>query len=152
MDKHNLFQHDQRLFFNAFQYAAIGMALVAPNGQWLMANKALCNLIGYSEEELLTLTFQDITHPDDLHEDLLYVQKMLSGEIDTYQLEKRYFHKDGSIIHILLSVSLVKDNANSPLYFISQIQNITDRKLLEGELVRQASEDMLPGVSNRRRF
>jgi len=152
MDMYEFLQNDQKLFFNAFQYAAIGMALIAPTGQWLMVNKALCSLIGYSEEELLSLTFQDITHQDDLNEDLQQIQKMLSGEIDTYQLEKRYIHKDGSIIHILLSVSLVRDCNNVPLYFISQIQNITDRKILESELVKQATEDMLTGVSNRRRF
>ena len=134
---------DEKLFFNAFQYAAIGMALVVPNGEWLMVNKALCDLIGYSEEELLKLTFQKITHPDDLNEDLQYVEKMLSGDLETYQMEKRYLHKKGSIIHVLLSVSLVKDEAASPLFFISQIQNITDRKLLEEELVRQATVDML---------
>ncbi len=143
---------DERLFFNAFQYAAIGMALVAPDGEWLMVNKALCDLIGYSEEELLKMSFQKITHPDDIREDLQYVEKMLSGELETYQMEKRYLHKDGSTIYVLLSVSLVKDQASSALFFISQIQNITDRKRLEEELVRQATVDMLTGVSNRRRF
>lgn len=140
------------LFFNAFQYAAIGMALVAPDGTWLMVNKTLCDLTGYSEEELLGGTFQDITHPDDLEEDLEYVRKMLAGDLETYQMEKRYFHKDGSIIYILLSVSLAKDETGSPLFFISQIQDITERKQLEKELVKQATEDMLTGINNRRRF
>lgn len=143
---------DEKLFFNVFQYAAIGMALVSPDGKWLMVNKALCDLIGYSEEELLKLTFQDITHPDDLDEDLHYVKKMLSGDLETYQMEKRYFHKDGSTIYILLSVSLIRDKKASPMFFISQLQDITARKLLEAELVRQATEDMLTGISNRRRF
>jgi len=143
---------NEKLFFSTFQYAAIGMAIVAPNGKWIMANKALCDLIGYDEAELLELTFQDITHPEDLKENLQYVEKMLSGALETYQMEKRYFHKDGRTIYILLSVSLVKDENSSPLFFISQIQDITDRKLLEKELVRQAMEDMLTGVSNRRRF
>ena len=147
----NLAKND-KLFFNAFQFAAIGMALLAPDGKWLMVNKALCDLIGYSEEELLKLTFQDITHPDDLEEDLQYVKQMLSGDLETYQMEKRYFHKDKSTIYILLSVSLVRDKKASPLFFISQIQNITSRKLLEHELVRQATEDALTGISNRRRF
>jgi len=77
---------------------------------------------------------------------------MLSGDLETYQMEKRYFHKDGSIIHILLNVSLVWDEKASPLFFISQILDITDRKLLERELVRQATEDVLTGICNRRRF
>ena len=143
---------DEKLFFSAFQYAAIGIALVAPDGKWLMVNKALCDLIGYSEEEFSKLTFQELTHPDDLEEDLQYVQRMLSGDLETYQMEKRYFHKDGSIIHILLNVSLVWDEKASPLFFISQILDITDRKLLERELVRQATEDVLTGICNRRRF
>lgn len=143
---------NDKLFFSAFQFASIGMALVAPDGNWLMVNKALCDLIGYNEEELMELTFQDITHPDDLEQDLQYVNKILSGELETYQMEKRYFHKGGSTIYSLLSVSLVKDEKASPLFFISQIQDITDRKLLEKELVRQATEDMLTGISNRRRF
>ena len=140
------------LFFNAFQFAAIGMALVAPDGTWLMVNKALCDLLGYDEDVLLKMTFQDITHPDDLEEDLHHVQQVLSGGIDTYQMEKRYFHRNGSTIHVLLSVSLVRDESKAPLFFISQIQNITERKQLEQELLRQATEDMLTGISNRRRF
>lgn len=151
-DTLKILPEEERLFASAFQYAAIGMALVATDGHWLMVNKALCDLVGYEEEELLSLTFQDITHPDDLNEDLQYVQKMLAGELETYQMEKRYLHKDGSTIFILLSVSLVRDETSKPLFFISQIQNISERKLLESELVRQATEDMLTGVSNRRRF
>jgi len=143
---------DDKIFFSAFKYASIGMALVALDGNCLMVNNALCNIIGYSEEELLELTFQDITHPDDLEQDLRYVNEMLSGKREAYQMEKRYFHKDGSIIYILLSVSLVRDEKASPLFFISQIQDVTDRKILEKELVRQATKDMLTGINNRRRF
>ncbi len=143
---------NDHLFFNVFQHAAIGMALVSPDGTWLMVNKALCRLVGHTEKELLKGSFQDITHPEDLEEDLSYVRKVLSGEIQTYQMEKRYVHRDGRIIHILLSASLVRDEKNMPLFFISQIQDITERKRLENELVRQANEDMLTGISNRRRF
>ena len=140
------------LFLNAFNYAAIGMALVAPDGNWLKVNNALCAIIGYSEEELMGKTFQDITHPDDLDEDLMLVQRMLAGHIDTYQMEKRYFHSDGHIIHVLLSVSLVKDQNQEPLFFISQIQDISQRKQLESDLSRMAREDELTKVFNRRYF
>lgn len=143
---------EDKLFFDAFQYAAIGMALVAPDGKWLLVNKALCDLTGYNKDELLRLTFQGITHPEDLTEDFQDIKKMFSSDLEIYQKEKRYLHKDGSIIHILLNVSLVKDDNNQPLFFISQIQDITDRKLLENELVKQATEDMLTGISNRRQF
>lgn len=148
----NISIEKDKAFSSAFQYAAIGMALVALDGRWLMVNRALCQLTGHDEHELLTMTFQDLTHPDDLEADLARVQQMLDGEIETYQMEKRYFHKNSKIIHILLSVSLVKDDGDNPQFFIAQIQNITDRKELEKELFKQATEDMLTGVSNRRQF
>ncbi|UZP68974.1 diguanylate cyclase [Desulfovibrio mangrovi] len=143
---------NQYLFENAFTYAAIGMALVALDGKWLKVNDALCNMLGYSESELLCKTFQDITHPDDLEEDLAYVHKMISGDIETYQMEKRYFNKYGHVIDILLSVSLVFDGGGNPRFFISQIQDITMRKKLEQELARISREDSLTSVFNRRHF
>src|SRR4030088_3196778 len=109
------------LFQSAFEFAAIGMALVSPEGKWLRVNRSICEITGYSEAELLKRTFQDITHPDDLDLDLANVRKMLAGEIKTYQMEKRYFHKDGSIVWVLLSVSLVRTESGEPLFFIGQI-------------------------------
>ena len=126
-------------FLSAFEYAAIGMALLDPGGHWLKVNRALCALIGYSEKELLAKTFQDITHPDDLETDLGYVRQMLSGEIRTFQMEKRYFHKAGQIVWIQLNVSLVHDSQGKPLHFISQIQDITERKRAIAEL-RESEE------------
>ena len=143
---------DEKLFANVFGHAAIGMALVSPNGQWLMVNNALCDLLGYDENELLASAFQDITHPDDLESDLSFIQELLTGKKSWYQKEKRYVHKNGDVIHALLSVSLVRDDQKQPLFFISQIINITDRKELEKELVRQAKEDALTGICNRRCF
>jgi PAS domain S-box-containing protein len=121
-------------FRNAFEHSAIGMALVSPQGKWLKVNKRVCDLLGYTEEELLGKTFQDITHPDDLNTDLEFVMKMLAGELKTYEMEKRYFHKDGQTIWVLLAVSLVWDEKGAPLHFISQIVDITERKRLEHEL------------------
>jgi len=121
-------------FSGAFVYSPIGMALVSTEGKWLKANVSLCKMLGYSEEELLAKTFQDITHPDDLQMDLNYVSQLLAGEIETYSMEKRYFHKQGQIIWILLSASLVKDSDELPLYFIVQIENITERKRAEEAL------------------
>ena len=110
------------LFRSAFEFAAIGMALVAPNGRFLRVNRSLCEITGYPEKELLERTFQDITHPDDLNLDLDYAGRLLRGEIETYQMEKRYFHKNGAIVWIHLSVSLVRADDSTPLFFISQIK------------------------------
>lgn len=128
------------LFQSAFEFAAIGMALVSPEGKWLRVNRSVCKITGYSEAELLDRTFQDITYPDDLELDLEYVGKMLAGEIETYQMEKRYFHKSGSVVWVLLSVSLVRTKAGEPLFFISQIQDITKQKESEEKLAKAAAE------------
>lgn len=128
------------LFQNAFEHAAIGMALVAPDGKWLRVNHSVCEITGYSEEELLQRSFQDITHPDDLDLDLANVRKMLAGEIDDYQMEKRYYHKNGAIVWALLSVSLVRDEKERPRFFISQIQDISSRKESERQLEAASAE------------
>jgi len=117
----------------SFQNSAIGKALVAPDGTWLSANKSLVRMLGYTESELLKTDFQTITYPDDLETDPAYVQAMLRGEINVYHMEKRYFHKSGDIIWSYLSVSLVRDSHGEPLFFISQIQDITERKRIEFE-------------------
>ena len=126
-------------FASAFEFAAIGIALVAPDGRWLKVNRALCNLLGYSSDELLVSSFQDVTHPDDLEIDLGYVRRMLAGEISTYQMEKRYLHKAGHIVWVLLSVSLVRNENGAAVHFISQIQDISKRKRAEEALY--ASEE-----------
>ncbi len=131
-------QASEERFRSAFGNAPIGMALVAPSGQWLQVNRSLCEIVGYSEHELLATTFQAITHADDLEADLDYVRQMLAGEIHSYQMEKRYFHKQGHVVWILLSVSLVHDANGRPLYFISQIQDITERKRAEEAEIRRA--------------
>jgi PAS domain S-box-containing protein len=120
-------------FRKSFRYAAIGMGLVGLDGRWLKANHALCQIVGYTEPELLEKTFQDITHPDDLQSDLDLVAQLLAGKIEHYQMEKRYFHKDGHLVWIRLSVSLILDAHGNPIHFVSQIEDITkDRQLEEG--------------------
>lgn len=128
------------LFQSAFEFAAIGMALVSPEGKWLRVNRSVCKITGYNETELLARTFQDITHPDDLESDLENVRRLLARKIDTYQMEKRYFHKGGSIVWVLLSVSLVRTKSGEPLFFISQIQDITRQKASEEQLVNATAE------------
>ena len=121
-------------FRRSFDDAAIGMALVGTDGRFLRTNRSLCNMLGYREVELLGKTFQDITHPDDLDADLDQVRRTLLGEIRTYQMEKRYFHKEGHVVWALLSVSMVHDEEGEPLYFVSQIQDISERKRAEQKI------------------
>jgi len=130
----NVLRESESRFSNAFEYAAIGMALVSPEGCWLKVNRAICELVGYTESELLARTFQEITHPEDLETDLEYVRQMLAGEIRTYQMEKRYYHKAGHIVWVVLSVSLVWDTHGKPLYFISQVEDLSERKKTEDDL------------------
>jgi PAS domain S-box-containing protein len=127
-------------FRSAFDNAPIGMALVALDGRWLKVNRSVCEITGYSETALLTRTFQDITHPDDLDTDLAYIEDVLAGRQRTFQMEKRYFHADGHLIWVMLSVSLVRDDSGTPLYFISQIEDITERKQREQALQNQAAQ------------
>ncbi len=121
----------EETFKNAFEYSPIGMVLVSVKGRFLKVNQSICDMLGYTREELITKTFQEITHPDDLEADLALLQKTLDNEINTYQLEKRYIKKDGTHITILLHVALIRDKEGVPLYFVSQIKDITERKRAE---------------------
>jgi PAS domain S-box-containing protein len=121
-------------FSSAFGNATIGMAIVAPDGKWIKVNRALCELTGYPERELTQKTFQDITHPDDLENDLKNARRLLAGKIKSYHIEKRYFHKRGHIVWVLLGVTLVRDADGKPLHFVSQIQDITQRKQSDAKL------------------
>ncbi|MFL9830436.1 PAS domain S-box protein [Flavobacterium sp. ST-87] len=117
-----------------FEQAAIGMALLNEKGQWLKVNKRLCKILGYTKDELLKLTFQDITFPNDLETDLILLEELIGGKRDGYTMEKRYFHKNGEIVYVILGVSMVKDENGKILYFISQIVDITTQKTFEIQL------------------
>lgn len=134
----------------SFDYAAIGMGLVGLDGRWPRVNKSLCQMLGMTETELLAKTFQEITHPDDLELDLKHVNELIEGSISNYHMEKRYFHKLGHIIWINLSGSLVRDEHNKPVHFVSQIENITERKMQEAEITHLAYHDTLTDLPNRR--
>ncbi|MCX7897405.1 MAG: PAS domain S-box protein [Rhodocyclaceae bacterium] len=124
------------LFEAVFEQAAVGIALVAPDGRWLKVNRRLCEIVGYEAEELLQMTFQDITHPDDLAKDLAYVQQMLAREIPRYSMEKRYLRKDGSTIWILLTVALTWKADGTPEHFISVVEDIQRLHETEEALAR----------------
>lgn len=130
-------QLNEEKFQKAFEFAPIGMSLVSTEGNWIKVNKQICKITGYSEDELMKLTFQDLTHPDDLEKDLASLKRMLTKEIDNYEMEKRYFHKKGHIVWVYLTVSLVWNNDGSPLYFISQLKDITEQKKYSEELLRE---------------
>lgn len=153
---------DER-FRATFEQAAVGIAHVAIDGRWLRVNQKLCEIVGYSYQELLEQRFHDITHPDDLENDLNCIKQLLAGEIDHYSLEKRYIHKDGSIVWIDLTVSLAKEERGEgergrggekengstlspvslpgkPKYFIAVIEEINERKAAEIALLQRAEE------------
>ena len=125
------------IFETSFDHAAVGMALVTLEGGFHKINDAFCGIVGYSAEELVATDFQTITHPDDLEKDLALLQKLLAGEIQTYGMDKRYFHKDGRLVWVHLSVSLVRTPDGSPKHFIAQVQDQTARIEAQDALERQ---------------
>ena len=124
-------RESEERFRATFNQAPVGIAHVGTAGQWLIANQNLCDIVGYTRKELLELTFQDLTYPDDLEPELEYVRQMLAGEIQTYSREKRFIRKDGSYVWIHLTMSLVHEPSGEPKYFIFIVEDITKRKRSE---------------------
>jgi PAS domain S-box-containing protein len=118
----------QECFSSAFEHAAIGMALVSLDGHWTKVNKALCDLLGYTEEELCCKTVAEVTHADDIATNLTHARRLLDGGKSCYKIEKRYRHKSGAMVWALVNVSIIRDKRNRPQYFISQIEDIGDLK------------------------
>lgn len=133
----------EETFRLAMEHALVGEALVRPDGRFIKVNKALCDILGYSEQELVSIDYTAITHPDDLQRDNENVKSLLAGNGQMYRMEKRYIHKDGHIVWALLSVALVRDGQGQPLYFISQVDDISGLKMAEEEhhnLVEQLTQ------------
>jgi PAS domain S-box-containing protein len=136
----NRLRESEERFRAAFSHPAIGIALVSLEGHWLQVNPALCRILGYSEAELLATTFQALTHPEDLAANRINLQRALAGEISHYEMDKRYIHKDGRIVWTVLSVALVRNASNEPLYFVSQLQDVTERRQAQIEIERARLE------------
>ena len=131
---------------HAFFAAVIGMAIVTVDGKFLQVNPALCDLVGYDEDDLLRETHVSISHPDDVPLETEQTRHLLAGETDRYRIEKRYIHSKGHEIWAELSVSLVRNENRQPRYLIVQMVDITDRKLFEQQLLHQAFHDRLTGL------
>ncbi|WP_455221187.1 PAS domain S-box protein [Kaarinaea lacus] len=144
-------------FRSAFEFAAHGMAIVAIDGRWLKVNKSLANLVGYSEQELLSTNFQTITHPDDIEPKITALQDMLDNKSEFLQMETRYIHKSGDIVWVLSCATLVRDSSGLPLHFVCQVIDINRRKQAEhalkhakeqAENANQAKSEFLSSMSH----
>jgi PAS domain S-box-containing protein len=127
-------RHSEERFRSAFEHSGIGMALQEMDGRYRRVNPALCDMVGYTEDELLATTYGILTHPEDLAADLEHDRRMLEGGTSSYQREKRYVHRRGHAVWVLASVSLVRDSRGHPMYFLVQSQDISQRKALEEQL------------------
>jgi diguanylate cyclase (GGDEF)-like protein/PAS domain S-box-containing protein len=145
-------RHPRERFEEVFQRAPIGTGLLDQDGCWVLVNQALCDITGYTAEELIRKRFRDITYPADVNNDAGRRRQLLDGEISAYQTEKRYFNAAGETMSALLSISLVRDHQDRPLHFIVQVQDISERKHLEEHLRHLADHDPLTGLRNRRLF
>jgi PAS domain S-box-containing protein len=124
----------EELLRSAFDRAPIGMSVVAPDGRWLRVNEAYCRMLGYTHEELLRTSFRDLTHPDDVAEDDEFVASVAARETDSLERERRYLHRDGSIVWVHVRAEVIRDEAGQPIHAVSHLQDITDRKRSEEKL------------------
>jgi PAS domain S-box-containing protein len=135
-----LIKESEKRFRAAFENAAVGASMANLEGRFIKVNRFLCDMIGYSEEELLSRTFSEVTHPDDVQIGLDAVKKMLSGEAAYTSFEKRYLRKDGQLINVIISPALIRDGDGNPQYFVALFQDITERKLAEKRISESLKE------------
>lgn len=153
-ERHNAeeaLRSSEATFQTALDYASIGMVILDPSGRWLRVNKAIAQLLGYSEKELLQTSLRALTHPDDLEESQRLVRRLLAGQIETGTIEKRYLRKDGSTVWAQLSAAVVRHADGSPQFVISQIQDISDRREVErvkNEFISTVSHELRTPVTS----
>jgi diguanylate cyclase (GGDEF)-like protein/PAS domain S-box-containing protein len=145
-------RHSDDHFEQVFERAPIGTGLMDLDGRWTLVNRALCEITGYTREELIDRSFAEITHPDDVDSDAEQYAQLLAGAIPAFQIEKRYVSAAGETLSAILSISLVRDGSWAPVHFIAQLQDISERKRLEEHLRHLADHDPLTGLRNRRLF
>jgi PAS domain S-box-containing protein len=149
----NLSESEAR-FRAIFEQAAVGIAHVSLEGHFLRLNQKFCNIVGYSQEEMRSKTFQEITHPDDLDKDLDLLSQLLNGEADAYTLEKRYLRKDSNTVWVNLTVKVVRDSEGQPKWLVSVVEDISDRKQAREDLsqseakFRDLVDNSLVGIFN----
>ena len=139
----------EELMRNTFDHAAVGIAHTSIDDRYLLVNRRLCEILGYTRDELLVMRAIDITHPDDRDDEEDYQPRLVAGEINTHSVEKRYVRKDGAAIWVNRTVSLVRDSVGKPLYFISVVEDISERKHAVEQMVYLAQYDPLTDLPNR---
>jgi diguanylate cyclase (GGDEF)-like protein/PAS domain S-box-containing protein len=152
LDSGLLVEESRRLLDLAFETAPIGMAFFDPEGAYIRVNQALCRLLDRPPDALLGRRDQEFTHEDDREADISAAWRILDGEIDTWQTEKRFVRPDASVVWVIANMTFLRDEARRPIAWLGQFQDITDRKSLEERLRRLADEDPLTGIPNRRSF
>jgi diguanylate cyclase (GGDEF)-like protein/PAS domain S-box-containing protein len=145
----NSLRESESRFRHAFESAAVGMALLDMEGRFLDANDSLYQILGYTRQELLSKSFQDVTHPDDVDTDHELNRQLLGKEIPYYQVEKNCIHKNSHIVCANISISLVNDTDGKPLHLVLQVSDITARKKAEAKISHMALHDALTGLANR---
>jgi PAS domain S-box-containing protein len=126
---------NEQQFKQAFEHSMIGMALIDTNGKWARVNKSLCEMFGYTQEELQSMYVKDVTHPDDLEVSSYLLDSLNGGVSESVKVEKRYIRKDGEVIWVIIATSILRNASGSPLHYVAQIENITQRKVIEADLL-----------------
>lgn len=135
-----ILRESEERFRKIFEEGPLGMAIITPNGRFLKVNTTLSQLVEYTKSELNTLTFADITHQDDIARNVALAKQLIKGEIQSYQIEKRYLKKSGKVIWIHLTSSMIRGKEGQPLYALAMIQDITERKQAEMALYKARDE------------